>query len=189
MAVGGLLALVGAWLACGDAGAPTPPDEEPSAPVAEEAPMPVEPVAPSPPAPPPEPELVPEPSPPPSAKAEPQPPPALAPEPAPAPAADATPGLSLDELAERIKATPAIGVFTKLTLKNDIDDLLAAMAGYHERGKGELSGLHQRYESLVLKLLTLLEDKEPDLARSLARSRGDIWNLLADPVRFAELPT
>ena len=120
------------------------------------------------------------------------PPEAPPPEPAPEPSEDEppvpdAPGLSLEELGERLQQTRAIGVFTKLALRNDVDDLIDALAAHHESGKGELGGLEVRFEALVLKLLALLEEKEPDLARSLARSRREIWSRLADPVRFAEL--
>jgi len=97
--------------------------------------------------------------------------------------------LSLEELGARIKATPAIGTFSKLALKNDIDDLVDDLRGYHEHHQGDLDDLHQRYEALVLKLMSLLEDDEPGLALALARSRDDIWSRLRNPVEFAKLPT
>jgi hypothetical protein len=190
---GATLALVGCLVACGSSEpeppevvvAPDPAPEEPSpgAPVPGPAPPPeaVPPPAPAPaPLPPPAPRPDPAPVP---APAEPGQPPDTAPA-APAPGAAA---LSLEELGERIKQTRTIGVFTKLALKNDIDDLLAALAAHHERGQGALAGLESRYEALVLKLLTLLEEGEPELAQALAQSRREIWSRLADPVRFAEL--
>jgi type IV secretory pathway VirB10-like protein len=134
---------------------------------------------------------------------EPAAPPAAAPVPAPVPAPaplslpeahapDAAPAqarISLEELGARIKATPAIGTFSKLALKNDIDDLVDDLRGYHEHHEGDLDDLHQRYEALVLKLLALLEDDEPELALALARSRNDIWSRLVNPVEFAKLST
>ena len=144
----------------------------------------------------------PAPSPEPSARApEPAPPPAPAPKPSTAPAptpspeakapdaAPTEPAISLEELGARIKATPAIGTFSKLALKNDIDDLVDDLRGYHQRHEGDLDDLHQRYEALVLKLLALLEEDEPELALALARSRDDIWSRLVNPVEFAKLPT
>jgi hypothetical protein len=124
-----------------------------------------------------------------------EPPPAAAPATPPpvAPAPDATPprpevpAISLEELGARIKETPAIGTFSKLSLKNDIDDLLDGLRGYHERKEGNVDELHQRYEALVLKLLALLQDDEPELASALGRSRERIWKRLVDPVEFAKL--
>jgi len=136
-------------------------------------------------------------APPPSAPpaAAPAPPSAPAPAPLPLPEAknpDQTPAqasISLEELGARIKATPAIGAFSKLALKNDIDDLVGDLRGYHEHHKGDLDDLHQRYEALVLKLLALLEEDEPELALALSRSRNDIWSRLVNPVEFAKLST
>jgi len=162
-------AIGAALFACGDE-APTEP--ETPAPAAES------------PAPSPEPPSPPRVTPAPPAA---QPGPAAPPAPAPAPPASEA-QLSLEELGARIKATPAIGTFSKLALKNDIDDLVDDLRGYHEHGKGDLDDLHQRYEALVLKLLALLEDDEPELALALARSRNDIWSRLVNPVEFAKLP-
>jgi hypothetical protein len=121
------------------------------------------------------------------------PPASLPPAPPPAPdapdaaKAPSVAAISLEDLGRRIKETPAIGTFTKLALKNDIDDLVEELRGYHERGERRLDPLHERYEALVLKLLALLETEEPALAQALARSREEIWNRLADPVAFAQL--
>src|SRR5262245_52879510 len=115
--------------------------------------------------------------------------PAAAPTP-PAPAATpAQPSLSIEELGQRLKETSAIGTFSKLSLKNDLDDLVDGLRAYHERKEGDLEDLHQRYEALVLKLMTLLEEDEPELALALGRSRERIWNRLVDPVEFAKLTT
>jgi len=151
------------------------------------APEPVEAPAPAPPEPTPAPT-------PPAVHPAPVPTPAPEPDPAPAPAPEAPkpapePAISLEELGERIKATPAIGTFSKLALKNDIDDLVDALREYHATRHGDLDDLHQRYEALVLKLMALLEEDEPDLALALSKSRERIWSRLVDPVEFAKLPT
>jgi hypothetical protein len=162
-----VIAAVCAPLACGES-AP-----EPAAP----APTPEA----SAPAPPP-------PAPPPAAKPAPAPAPAPVPAPEPPPA-PSEPKISLEELGQRIKQTPAIGTFSKLALKNDIDDLVDDLRAYHERKEGDLDALHQRYEALVLKLLTLLEEGEPELALALSRSREEIWGRLVNPIEFAKLST
>jgi hypothetical protein len=117
----------------------------------------------------------------------PPPTPSPVPEPVPPAAPPAEPVISLDELGTRIKQTPAIGTFSKLSLKNDLDDLVDGLRGYHARKEGDLDDLHQRYEALVLKLMTLLEEDEPELALALGRSRERIWKRLLDPVEFAKL--
>jgi hypothetical protein len=40
---------------------------------------------------------------------------------------------------------------------------------------------------LVLKVVSLLQDKDPPLAREISVSREALWNLLADPVKFKTL--
>ena len=126
--------------------------------------------------------------PPPAAKA-PAPAESPPPEAAPPAAPPAEPAISLAELGARIKQTPALGTFSKLSLKNDLDDLVDGLRGYHDRKEGDLEALHQRYEALVLKLMALLEEDEPELALALSRSRERIWNRLVDPVEFAKLTT
>ena len=121
--------------------------------------------------------------------AAPTPTPAPPPEAAPPAAPPAEPAISLQELGTRIKQTPALGTFSKLSLKNDLDDLVDGLRGYHARKEGDLEVLHQRYEALVLKLLALLEEDEPELALALSRSRERIWKRLVDPVEFAKLNT
>ena len=42
------------------------------------------------------------------------------------------PALDLSSLEQRLKDTHAIGVFTKLSLKNQVDDLLAQFRAFHQ---------------------------------------------------------
>lgn len=126
----------------------------------------------------------------PAAKAPaPPPPPALKKEvavpPAPKPAA---PPLDLALLEKRLKETDAIGVFTKLTLKNQVDDLLNKFRAYYQgRVKTSLAALRQPYDQLLLKLLSLLQDGDPQLARAIAESREAIWGILSNPDKFKDL--
>jgi len=106
-----------------------------------------------------------------------------APTPPPRPAS-----LDLTSLEKRLRETQAIGVFTKLSLKNQVDDLLEQLAAFHEgRGQTPLAKLRESYDLLLLKVLSLLQDKDPALARDIASSREALWNLLADPAKFANL--
>lgn len=100
----------------------------------------------------------------------------------------ATPALDLKSLEKRLRETPAIGVFTKLSLKNHVDDLLSQFRAFHQ-GKGgtNLAELRQSYDLLIMKVLSLLQDSDAVLARDIVTSREAIWSLLADPVKFATL--
>ena len=96
------------------------------------------------------------------------------------------PPLDLKSLEARLKATPGIGVFTKLALKNQIDDLLAQFrAHYSGQRKATLADLRQAYDSLLFKVLALLQDADPPLAKAIASSRESIWDILSNPARFA----
>jgi hypothetical protein len=101
---------------------------------------------------------------------------------------ETSPPLDLTALETRLKETKAIGVFTKLTLKNQVDDLLNQFRAYYQgQAKTTLAELRQPYESLILKVLALLQDGDPELARAIVTSRESIWGILADPAKFATL--
>jgi len=96
--------------------------------------------------------------------------------------------VDLSALEKRLRATNAIGVFTKLSLKNEVDDLLERFRAFHAgRGGATLAKLRENFDLLVLKVISLLQDKDPPLARDISTSREGLWNLLADPVKFKTL--
>lgn len=110
----------------------------------------------------------------------------------PAPAAEAkqqaAAPLDLNSLETRLKNTQAIGVLTKLTLKNQVDDLLNQFRAFYQgKLKTTLADLRRPYDLLILKVLSLLQDKDPPLAADLAASREAIWGILSDPVKFAQI--
>jgi hypothetical protein len=107
----------------------------------------------------------------------------IAPQPTPAPAA-----LNLAALEQRLRDTRAIGVFTKLSLKNQVDDLLDQFrAYYHGKIAIPLADLRQRYDLLMLKVVSLLQDSDPPLATDIVASREAIWGILRDPAKFATI--
>ncbi|HLQ13646.1 MAG TPA: hypothetical protein VK130_10460 [Steroidobacteraceae bacterium] len=104
------------------------------------------------------------------------------------PAPPAPPALNLASLEQRLRDTHAIGVFTKLSLKNQVDDLLDQFRALY---RGEvaipLTALRQRYDLLMLKVLSLLQDSDPPLASDIVASREAIWGILRDPAKFATI--
>jgi len=95
------------------------------------------------------------------------------------------PPLDVAGLTTRLRDTDAIGVFTKLALKNQVDDLLEQFRSYHDDGqKTGVASLRQPYNMLVLKVLSLVQDKDPSLARTISGSREAIWGILVDPRKF-----
>jgi len=104
----------------------------------------------------------------------------VAPQPAAAP-------LDLKSLEARLRQTKAIGVLTKLSLKNQVDDLVDGFRAYHKRqGTATLANLRRNYDMLFLKVLSLLQDSDPSLARDIVKSRTAIWGILEDPRKFTE---
>jgi hypothetical protein len=98
------------------------------------------------------------------------------------------PTIDLAELEKRLRDTRAIGVFTKLSLKNQVDDLLGAFRTlYRGPSKRAPPELRERYDLLLLKVLSLLQDGDPQLAAAISSSREAIWGILADPDKFAKL--
>ena len=107
---------------------------------------------------------------------------------APPPAKPAAAPLDLAALEKRLKETSAIGVFTKLTLKNQVDELLNQFRAHYEgRVRTTLTLLRQPYDLLILKMLSLLQDRDPTLAGAVADSREAIWGILSDPDKFKTL--
>jgi hypothetical protein len=153
--------------------APVPQAENP--PVAQQSPSPVSaPRAPS------------KPTKPPAGTTKPSSAPAAA---APSPAAKPPqPQLDFKAMEQRLRDTSAIGVFTKLSIKNQVDDLLKAFRGYHA-GKvpPTLDQLHQRFDGLLLKVVTLVQDDDATLASSISASRGAIWERLSNKESFESI--
>ena len=189
-----------AALALAGCSVPAPPPAPQAAPpkvakAAEPAPAPEPPPppkAPSSPAPAPEPKGAP--APPPVAKAA-TPPPAPAPKaptpkaeaPAPVVAKPAAAALDLTALEQRLKDTSAIGVLTKLSLKNQVDDLVDRFKAFHGGQRPPtLTELRPSFDLLLMKVLSLLQDKDAVLARDINQSREAIWSVLADRDKFAK---
>jgi hypothetical protein len=98
------------------------------------------------------------------------------------------PTLDLAGLEQRLRDTKAIGVFTKLSLKNQVDDLLDEFRDFHRsRDQSMLTKLREAFDLLVLKVLSLLQDGDPALARDVASSREALWHTLIDPDTFKNL--
>ncbi len=100
----------------------------------------------------------------------------------------ASPPLDLTSLEKRLRETKAIGVFTKIALKNQVDDLLNQFRAFYQgQVKTTLAELRRPYDMLLLKVLSLLQDSDPSLAREIVVSREAIWSILADKTKFSAL--
>jgi hypothetical protein len=106
----------------------------------------------------------------------------------PKPQASANPTLDLKSLEQRLRDTHAIGIMTKLSLKNHVDDLLDEFRAYYAgKGKIAIADLRQRYDLLLMKVLSVLQDEDVALASDISSSREAIWGVLQDPKKFAEI--
>jgi hypothetical protein len=106
----------------------------------------------------------------------------------PAATVNGPPTLRLTDLEQRLRDTHAIGVFTKLSLKNQIDDLLGQLHAYQLKQTGtSLPQLRQRYDQLLQKVIGLLQGGDASLARDISSSREAIWSILVDPARTSQL--
>jgi len=101
--------------------------------------------------------------------------------PAPAP-------LDLKTLEQRLKDTGAVGIMTKLSLKNQVDDLIAQFRAFHsgQRPPMTLAELRRPFELLLMKVLSLLQDKDTALARDINASKDAIWGVLSDRNKLAQ---
>ena len=94
----------------------------------------------------------------------------------------------INALVARLRDTNAIGFFTKLALKNQIDDLMDRFRRFHAREDGTpLAQLRDEFNLLFMKVVTLLQDGDPALGREIAKGREILWGKLADPGEFARL--
>ena len=86
-----------------------------------------------------------------------------------------------------MKETDAIGLLTKLSLKNQVDDLVGEFRAYHQGERPPtLAQLRPAFDLLLMKVLSLLQDKDPRLAHDVGASRDAIWAVLNDPRKLAE---
>ncbi len=96
--------------------------------------------------------------------------------------------LNLSALTLRLRNTSALGVFTKLSLKNEVDDLLDALRAYHHHASTTpLSELRRRYDTLLRDVLAQVQSGDPPLATDIASSREAIWSILSDPQKFSTI--
>ena len=86
----------------------------------------------------------------------------------------------MDALIERLKASQAIGVFTKLALRSDALDLMDMVKAYRRDNKRmKLDEIRARFDGLLLKVLALLDD-DPVLSGDISLAREGIWKSLLE---------
>lgn len=93
--------------------------------------------------------------------------------------------LDVATLKLRLRETTSIGVFAKLALRSEMSELMQQLRWHHQGNKQtSFAELRLLYDQFVLKVLSLIRDGDPPLARAIARSQESIWSVLADPEQF-----
>lgn len=93
--------------------------------------------------------------------------------------------LDVATLKLRLRETTSIGVFAKLALRSEMADLMQQLRWHHQGSRQtSFAELRLLYDQFVLKVLSLIRDGDPHLARAIARSQESIWSVLADPEQF-----
>jgi len=84
-------------------------------------------------------------------------------------------------LEKKIRKTKAIGVMTKLKLSSDINKLLKELNAFHA-GNSSLTLEQQReqYDLLYMKIVTLVQKKDPELFHQLCNVWDPLWVALQD---------
>ncbi|MBT6272609.1 MAG: hypothetical protein HOI95_00565 [Chromatiales bacterium] len=96
--------------------------------------------------------------------------------------------LDLAALTDRLRNTESLGFFTKLELKSQIDSLLDDFRAHHTgNDQQQLSSLRERFELLLLKVRSLVQDDDPTLSVEIASAQPALWEVLTDPQKLADL--
>ena len=95
--------------------------------------------------------------------------------------------LQLQALADRLRASDAIGLFKKLAIKNKVNELARGFGYYHQGHRmADLKDLRGRFEVLRSHIVMALKEGDPALAKDVAKSGQSLWLAFCDPVLFAK---
>lgn len=89
--------------------------------------------------------------------------------------------INMKVLTKRLKETDAIGLFTKLAIRNDVTDLMDEVKRYRKKSMlaTKMKEIRESFEGLLLKIVALLEE-DPELSRDLYVGRESIWKSLLE---------
>ena len=89
--------------------------------------------------------------------------------------------ISMDELVERLKASKAIGFFTKLAIRSDVLDFQAEVIKMRKNKllEVEMPNIKTSFNGLLLKIMALLEN-DPDLSKKIYSARHSILKSLLE---------
>jgi len=89
--------------------------------------------------------------------------------------------IDMEVLTARLKKTKAIGLFTKLAIRNDVSDLMGEVKHYRKKAMlaDKIKEIRESFEGLLMKIVALLDD-DPELSRDLYVGRESIWKSLLE---------
>lgn len=89
--------------------------------------------------------------------------------------------INMEVLTARLKKTKAIGLFTKLAIRNDVSDLMGEVKRYRKQSMlaSKITEIRESFEGLLMKIMALLDD-DPELSRDLYAGRESIWKSLLE---------
>jgi len=84
-------------------------------------------------------------------------------------------------LEQRIRKTSAIGGLAKLKLSGDIKKMVADLKTYHGGGSPHTLEQHrEQYDLLYMKVVSRVQDKDPELFHHLCNAWEPLWTTLQD---------
>lgn len=96
--------------------------------------------------------------------------------------------IELEMLEARVRDTSAVGPFTKIKLKQEINKLLNKAKAFHNgSSRLTLDQLKEQYDLLYMKVVSLIQDKDTELHHQLCNSWDPIWEYLKDPAVLNQL--
>lgn len=89
--------------------------------------------------------------------------------------------IDIEVLTTRLKKTKAIGLFTKLAIRNDVTDLMDDVKRYRKKSMldSKIEEVRESFEGLLMKIIALLDD-DPELSRDMYVGRESIWKSLLE---------
>jgi len=89
--------------------------------------------------------------------------------------------VNFDTLEKEIRKTSAIGAFAKLSLSGDINKMIDALKTYHAGDSPLTLEQHrEQYDLLYMKVVSQVQDKDPELFNKLCNAWDPLWAELQD---------
>jgi len=91
----------------------------------------------------------------------------------------------INDLYDHLSQTKSIGIFTKLSIKNNTTRLNNSFAAYHQGERPpNIKELRERYDLMVQEMMILVQGKDPELAHKIHETRLLLWSYLSDPEKY-----